>query len=102
MRRRELLLSLEDPRSAFDLADMVAGSSVDSTKLGKAHLEAAHDAGLEPDVASSGGPRAKMAKVASRADSVERILRFEATAGGANVMRSCELSLQSVDSGIRR
>ena len=101
MRRKELLLSLGNPKSAFEVADLVAGGSVNESCLGKAHLDAARNAGLEADEALQGGPRAKMAKVAARADSVEGILRFEATAGRTNVMRSCELSLKSVASGIR-
>ena len=101
MRRKELLLSLENPKSAFEVAELVADSSVNETSLGKAHLGAAGNAGLEADETLQGGPRAKMAKVAARAESVERILLFEATAGRTNVMRRCELSLKSVASGIR-
>ena len=62
-----------NPRSAFDIADMVAAGSIEGTRMGSADIEAARDAGLEADDATSGGPRAKMAKVAARAESMEKL-----------------------------
>ena len=69
--------------------------------MGRAYIEAAREAGLVPDDATTGGPSARMAKVAARSESMEKIQLFEATAGGTHVMRSCEMSSESVASGIR-
>ena len=66
MRRRELVLAEMNPRSAFDIADMVAGGSIEGARMGRAHIEAARDAGWEADGTTIGGPRAKTAKVAGK------------------------------------
>ena len=100
-RRRELALAQTHPRSAFELADMVAGGSAGATLMGRASKEAAREVGLKDDEASRGGPGRKMAKKAARAGSLERIQRFGVTACRTNVMRSCELSLKSVASALR-
>ena len=70
-------------------------------ELGEAPEEASREIGFEPDRATTGGPRSKMAKVAARAESVEQIQRSEALLGGANVLRSCELSLKFAAAGPR-
>ena len=90
-----------NPLSALGAAGVVAGGSVDSTLMGRAPKEAARKVGQEEEEAPKGGPRSKMAKIAARAGSLKQIRRFEVTAGGENVMRSCELSSKSVASGIR-
>ena len=90
-----------NPRNGSELADMIAGGSVESTQSGKVSADAAQEVGLEDAETSEGGTRNKMADVAARASSLEDILRFEAMTGRANVTRSCDLSLKSVASGIR-
>ena len=100
-RRRESILTQMNPRNGSELADMIAGGSVESTQSGKVSADAAQEVGLEDAETSEGGTRNKMADVAARASSLEDILRFEAMTGRANVTRSCDLSLKSVASGIR-
>ena len=70
-RRRGAALAQMSPRNAFELADMVAGGSVDATQMVKAPKEAAREVGLEGDEVSRGGRRNKMAKIAARATSLE-------------------------------
>ena len=101
MRRRGPVLSQINPRGASELADMVAGGSAGATIIGRAPNGAARAVGLEDDEVSKEGPMNKMAKIAARAGSLEQIQRSEATAGGTNVTRNCELRLKSVAPGIR-
>ena len=61
MRRRGLVLTQMNPRGAFELADIVAGGSVDATQMGQAYKEAAREVGLKDEGASRGGPRNKTA-----------------------------------------
>ena len=100
-RRREMVLDQMNTRSAFVIADKIAGGPVGASVTGKASTDAARDVGLEIDVFSKGGPMNKMAKAAARASSLVEIQRFEAMTGRANVMKNCELSQQAVASGIR-
>ena len=101
MGRRELALARLNPRSAFEIADMVAGGPAASTLMGRAPKEATREVGLEVDEAPEGGPRSKIAKISARAGSLDRIQRFGATAGRANGIRSREPSFKAVGSGIR-
>ena len=80
---------------------MVAGNSLEATKLGREFREASAGIGLEPDDAATEGPRTKMARVAAKAGNVGQIQRFEALTRRANVLRSCVLSLKCVAAGIR-
>ena len=101
MQRRDISLAEINTTSAFELADKIAGASVDETTMGRAAREAASAAGISADEIMKGGPRKKLARIADRAESSEQIQRFEAMGSRANIMRSCELSLKSVASGIR-
>ena len=58
--RRELALAELNPRSAFEIAGMMAGASVDDTQVGRASTDAARRVGLEQDEIIKGGPRSKM------------------------------------------
>ena len=101
MRRRELAIAQLRPRSAFEMADVIAGGWVDATQAGKASRQAARDVGLEDGGVTKGGPRSNMAKIAATAEYLERMQRLGALGGRAIVMRGCELSLTSAGSGIR-
>ena len=96
MRKQELAISKLDPQSAFEIADEIAGGSEGATRTGKPPKEALRAAGPKQDVATTGGPRSKMARVAESAGTMERIQRFEASAGRTSVLRSCDLSLECV------
>ena len=102
MRRRELAIGPPEPRSAFEVADMIAGGCIDATPMGKASRQAARGVGLEDGGVTEGGPRSKMAKFAATAEYLERVQRIGSLGGRANVMRRCELSLTSAGSGLRR
>ena len=82
-----------NPSSAFELADMKAGASVDETRMGRASREAASAAGVNLEEILKGGPRRKMARIADRAESFEQSQKLEAMGSRANVMRSCDRSL---------
>lgn len=81
---------------------MIAGGSVATAMVGRASREAPRAVGFDHDKAATGGRRNEMAEVAEKAQSLEDIQRFETFACGARVLRSCELSLRCVASGIRR
>ena len=70
---------------------MVAGGSLEAAKLGEASQGASKELGSEPDEATSGGPRSKMAKVVGRAETAEEIQSLEALSGRAKVKRNCVL-----------
>ena len=89
------------PRGDSQQADAIAGGSLEAAKLGKAPREASGESGLEPDGATTGGPRSKMPEVAARAGTAEQIQRFEDLTAGANVLRSRESGLKCVAPGIR-
>ena len=91
-----------NPNSAFDLAGRIAGASVDETRMVRASRNAASAAGINIDEILKGGPRRKTARIADRAESREQIQKFYAMGRRDNVMRSCDVSLKSVASGIRR
>ena len=59
-----------NPRSAFEIADRVAGTSADDTHK-RVPKDAAQSVGLAQDEMIKGGPRGKIAKIAYRAESVE-------------------------------
>ena len=80
---------------------MIAGGSVATSMMGRVSLGASRAVGVDQGEAIMGGPRREMAKVAEMAESVEAIQRFEAFAGKADVLRSCELLLKCVASGAR-
>ena len=101
MQRRDISMAEINANSAFGLADRITGASVDETTMGRASGNAASAAGINADEMLKGGPRRKMARIADKAESREQIQKFEATGSKANVMRSCDLSLKSVASGIR-
>ena len=101
MQRRDISMAEINPNSAFELADRITGTSVNETMMGRASRNAARAAGVEAEEMLKGGPRRKMAKIADKAESYEQIQKFEAMGSRANVMRSCDLSLKSVASGIR-
>ena len=85
MRRRELTTARLDPRSAFGIADMMAGGSVDDNQMGEASREAARGVGLGAEEAHQGGPKSRMAKIAARAELLGPVQRFEAPGGGRTV-----------------
>ena len=76
---------------ACRLAETISGKSAESTSLGRATREGSIEVAFESDEATTGGPRGKMAKVAARAGSVERIHGFEPLSGRASVLRSRDL-----------
>ena len=111
VRMGELAISQLHPRSASEIADVLAGGSGDDRQIGRALKEAASEVGSEDDEAGQtskttktkgGGPRSKMAKIAVRDEYLGQIQRFESPGGWADVIRRCELSLESAASGIRR
>ena len=101
MRSRGLAVAQVDAHSASRLADMITRNSLDSIRIGKASREASRQIGFEPDEDTTGGPPSKLARAEGRAEIVEQIGRFGALVGGANVLRSCDLSLEFVAAGPR-
>ena len=59
MQRRNISMAEIYPSSAFGLADMIAGASVDETRMGRASRDAASAAGVNIDEILKGGPRRK-------------------------------------------
>ena len=88
-----------NPHHAFDIADMIAGASVDATRMGRASRDAACAAGNELNEIPKGGPRGKMAKVANEAESLEQIQKFEGF--GKQGQCTAELRFESEVSCVR-
>ena len=101
MRRRELAIAQLNLQSTFEIADAIAGGPVATSIMGRSSLEASRAVGFDQDEAITGGPRGKTAKVAEKAGAREDIQRSDASAGRADVLRSCELCFKCVASGIR-
>ena len=70
--------------------------------MGKVSREAAREAGFEDDEVLEGDPRSRLTRIAVGAAPLEQIQLLEALGGRANVMRICELSSKSAESGIGR
>ena len=94
MRRRELSVVQLNLRSAFRVTDMLMGDSADSPRARRAFKAALTEVRFPPGGATVCGPRSHMVKVAARGEGVEHIQKFDALTVGANVLRSCELSLR--------
>ena len=101
VRRQETAVARSNPRGAFEMADVIAGRSMEVAMLDKAYREASREDGLEPDWATTGCPRSKISMVAARPVIAEQIRRSEALSGRANVTRSCGLNLRCVAAGAR-
>ena len=71
MHGRKLAIAQLNPRAAYELVDMITGKFLGTAKLGEATKKAEREIGCEPDEATTGGPRSKMAKVAAGAESAE-------------------------------
>ena len=87
------------PDGPSQIADMIVKGSLDAAKLGEASQVASREIGFEPDRATTGSPRSKMGRVATKA--MAQIRRFEAPAGEASALRSCEISWKCVAVGAR-
>ena len=68
VRRRELALAQLDPESACEIADVIAAGSVHASLMGAASTEASRGVGFERDDVTTGDLRAKMSRIAARAD----------------------------------
>ena len=71
MRGVALAIAQLNPHSAFEIAGMIAGVSMEAAKLGGASQESSRGIGFEPDEVATGGPRVKKAKVAARAGTAQ-------------------------------
>ena len=56
---------------------------------------------MNPGEGAPAGPRAKMARVAGSAESVEQIQKSDASGGRPDISKSCDFSLKCAASGIR-
>ena len=101
MKRRELALAELNPRSAFEIPNMIAGSSVGNSQTGRASKGAAQSVRPRRGEMMKGGPGSKMAEIVNLEDSLGQSKRFEAMGNRADVTRRCDLSHKSVESGIR-
>ena len=98
---RGLAVAQLNRQGAFRIAGAIAGGPVAISMVGRVSLGSSGAVGFEEDEAAAGGPRGKMAEVREKAESIEDIQRFEASANRANVPLSCELSLERIAPGIR-
>ena len=83
MKRRELAPAGFNRMGLPEIADMIAGSSVDDTQMGRASKGAAQSVGLGQDEVIKGRPRSKMARIADRAESLEQPWNAERTSRAA-------------------
>ena len=100
-RRSELMVAVLYPRSDFASADRLVGNSAEAMFLRRPSTQAAQQLGINSGEGTLGGPGAKMAGVANRAETVGQIRKFRAFSGRANILRSCGRSLKCVAAGIR-
>ena len=83
MRRGELAPAGLNRRGAREISDMIAGSSVGDTQMGRASKGAAQSVGLGQDEVMQGRARSKMARIADRAESLEQPWNAERTSCAA-------------------
>ena len=76
-RHRERLLAEICPTNASVLAERLVGGTTQVTDFGRASAEAGGRLRMNPGEGATGGPRAAMARVAEKAESVEQIQMFE-------------------------
>ena len=98
--KRDLAMAQLNSQSASEIAAVIAGGSPATSMVGRAALEVSRAVGLDQDGAITIGPPGNTAKVAEEAESQDDIQRLQAFAGGADVLRSAELSAKCVASGI--
>ena len=78
MRRRGPAIAQLDTHGALQAADMIAGGSPESRKLGQASREALREIGFESDEATTGGPLSEMAKAAAETGGDRQVQCFKA------------------------
>ena len=88
MKRREPALAGFNRMGAPEIADMIAGSPVDDTQMGRASKGAAQSVGLGRDEVIKGRLRSKMARIADRAESLEQPWNAERTSRAAAISAS--------------
>ena len=81
---------------------MSAGELSGSTDARQAARQATPEVRIAPDEAPSGGHRAKMAKVAASAESVDEVRNFGDLAGRGDITTGCALSMMCVASDSTR
>ena len=89
------------PRNATLLPDRLVGESTQESDVGRAPTQAAEGLGADPGEGSPSGPRDKMARVADKAETVERTQKVEVFIGRSNFSKGCDLSLTCVAPRIR-
>ena len=83
MERGELALAGLSLGGASEIADMIARSLVDDAQVGRASKDAAQSFGIEQDWVIQGRPRSKMARIADRAESLEKLWKSQRTSCAA-------------------
>ena len=99
---REFAIAQLCPLNASMSTGWLAGNSTRATDFGRSSTQSADELGGNSGDGAPGGPRAKMARVASRAETFEKVRQFEAVSGRANALSSCDRSLECVAAGVRR
>ena len=97
----DMALAELNPRSAFEIANMIARSSVGNSQTGRASKGAAQSVRPRRGEMMRGGPGSKMAEIVNLEDSLGQSQRFEAMGNRAGVTRRRDLIHISVESGIR-